>query len=91
MKRNAFGDALRTNAKKFGEVRASMLPKSGDAQQNATIMADRLELQEQWLLARLEGTRAIKPAFTKLYETLSDDQKEMANELLGPHMGWRWG
>lgn len=84
---NALADALRANAKKLAEVRASTMPKPGDAQPQASTMADRLELQERWLLARLEGTRAIKAAFTKLSETLSDDQKKTADELLGPHMG----
>jgi len=55
---NTFADVLRANAKKLGEVRASMMPKPGDAQQQVPTMADRLDLQEQWLLARLEGTRA---------------------------------
>lgn len=83
---NAFADALRANAKKLGEVRASM-PMSGGAQQPGSTMADRLELQERWLAARLEGTRTVKSAFIKLSETLSDDQKKIADELLGPQMG----
>jgi hypothetical protein len=29
----------------------------------------------------------MKTAFSKLYESLSDDQKKSANELLAPHMG----
>ena len=84
---NAFADALRTNAKKLGEVRTSMMPRSGTGQQQVLTMTERLDLQERWLLARLEGTRTIKSAFSKLYETLSDDQKKAANELLAPHMG----
>jgi hypothetical protein len=84
---NTFADALRTNAQKLGEIRASMMPQPGAAQQRVLTMADRLDLQERWLLARLEGTRTLKSAFTKLYETLSDDQKKTANELLAPHMG----
>ena len=84
---NAFADALRTNAQKLGEIRASMMPQPGAAQQQVPTLADRLDLQERWLLARLEGTRTLKSAFTKLYETLSDDQKKTANELLAPHMG----
>jgi len=84
---NAFADALRANARKLGEVRASMMGKSGDTQQQALTMADRLDRQEQWLLARLEGTRAMKTAFAKLNETLSDEQKKTANDLLAPHMG----
>ena len=83
---DAFADALRTNAQKLGQVRASMMPQPGAAQQQARTMADRLDLQERWLVARLEGTRAIKSAFTNLYGALSDDQKKTANELLAPHM-----
>jgi hypothetical protein len=84
---NAFADALRANAKKLDQLRASMMPKSGDAQQQAPTMADRLDQQEQWLLARLEGIRTMKAAFTKLNETLWDEQKKTANDLLAPHMG----
>jgi hypothetical protein len=84
---NAFADALRTNAKRLGEVRASMMSRMGAGQQQAPTLADQLNLQEQWLVARLEGTRAIKSAFTNLYAVLSDEQKKTASELFGPHMG----
>ena len=84
---NAFADALRTNAKTLGEVRAAMMPQPSAGQQQAPTMAERLALQERWLLARLEGTRTIRSAFTKLHDSLSDDQKKSANELLAPHMG----
>ena len=68
-------------------MRAAMMSRSGAGQQQPLTLADRLELQEQWLVARVEGIRAIKPAFASLYGTLSDDQKKTANELLAPHMG----
>jgi hypothetical protein len=84
---NGFADALRTNAKKLAEVRASMMAKPADAQAKPATMADRLDQQEQWLLARLDGVRTMKSAFAKLNETLSDDQKKTANDLLAPHMG----
>jgi hypothetical protein len=84
---NAFADALRANAKKLGEVRASMMSHMAARQQQAPTLAERLNLQEQWLAARLEGTQAIKSAFTNLYGVLTDDQKKTANELLGPQMG----
>jgi hypothetical protein len=84
---NGFAEALRTNAQKLGQVRASMMPQPGSAQQQAPTLAERLDLQERWLAARLEGTRAIKSAFTTLYATLSDEQKKTAGELLAPHMG----
>jgi LTXXQ motif family protein len=81
---NAFADALRTNARSLGEVRASMMPQVGAGQQG---LVDRIALQEKWLAARLEGTRAIKSALTSLVSTLSDEQKKTADELLAPHMG----
>jgi hypothetical protein len=81
---NAFADALRTNAKSLGEVRASMMPQAGAAQPG---LVDRLALQEKWLTARLEGTRALKSALTNLVGTFSDEQKKTADELLAPHMG----
>jgi len=81
-----FADALRANAKKLAEIRPKMMPKPGDAQP-PTDMTARLGLQEQWLAARLDGVRAIKSAFVKLNDVLSDDQKKTAGELLAPHMG----
>jgi hypothetical protein len=84
---NGFADALRANAKKLAEVRASIMSKASDGQPQALTMADRLDLQEQWLLARLDGTRTMKSAFTKLNEVLSNDQKKTANDLLVPHIG----
>ncbi len=80
---NAFADALRTNAKLLGEVRASAV-KAGTTPQT---LADRLAFQEKWLTARLEGVRAMKSTFTGLYAVLSDDQKKTADEILVPHMG----
>ncbi len=84
---NGFADALRANAKKLAEVRASMKSGVGGAQAQASTLADRLDLQEKWLLARLDGTRLMKSAFAKLNEALSDDQKKTALDLLAPHMG----
>ena len=78
---NAFADALRTNAKSLGEMRSSMMAGMSGS------LVDRLSLQEKWLAARLEGTRAIKAAMTSLVGVLSDDQKKAADELLAPHMG----
>jgi hypothetical protein len=65
---NGFAEALRTNAKKLAEVRASMMPKPGDKQPPASTLSARLDSQEQWLTARLDGLRAMKSAFAKLNE-----------------------
>jgi hypothetical protein len=64
-----------------------MMSHMGTAQQQPQALTERLNVQEQWLVARLEGTRGIKSAFTNLHAVLSDEQKKTANELLGPHMG----
>jgi hypothetical protein len=80
-------NALRTNATKLAEVRASMMPKPGDKQPPASTFSTRLDSQEQWLTARLDGLRAMKSALARLNEVLSDDQKQTANDLLAPHMG----
>ncbi|UZE46948.1 Spy/CpxP family protein refolding chaperone [Rhodopseudomonas sp. P2A-2r] len=84
---NGFADALRVNANKLAEVRASMMSGMDGAQAPVATLADRLDLQEKWLLARLDGTRTMKSAFAKLNEILSDDQKKAADDLLAPHMG----
>jgi hypothetical protein len=84
---NSFADALRTNAEKLGEVRTSMMSHMGAAQQQPPPLTERLNLQEQWLIARLEEIRAMKSALTNLYAVLTEDQSKTANELLGLHMG----
>ena len=81
---NGLADALRTNAKKLAGVRVSMMPK---ADAPAATVTARLDLQEQWLVARLDGLRAMKSAFARLNEVLSEDQKKTAGDLLAPHMG----
>jgi hypothetical protein len=84
---NAFADSLRANAKKLGDMRSSMMSPSGAGQPQAPTIIERIESQERWMQARLEGIRTMKAALAKLYESLSDDQKKSANELLAPHMG----
>jgi len=78
-----FADALRANGKKLGELRAAMM-QGGAA---PTALIDRLDQQERWLEARLDGARAIKTTFKGLYATLSDEQKKTADELVAPHVG----
>jgi len=81
---NTFADSLRANAQKLSALRPAMMPQPGSAAQT---LPDRLDAQERWLTARVEGTRAIKAAFTPLFGTFSEDQKKTATELLGPHLG----
>nr|WP_249142103.1 Spy/CpxP family protein refolding chaperone [Bradyrhizobium diazoefficiens] len=81
---NVFADALRTNAKTLGDMRSSMMSPQAAG---ALGLVEKLALQEKWLGARLEGTRAMRPALSNLLETLSDEQKKTADELLAPNMG----
>jgi hypothetical protein len=76
---NAFADVLRSNARKLGELRASMMPQAS--------LVDRLTWQEKWLTTRSEDTRAIRVAYIDLAAKLTDDQEKSAEQLLAPHMG----
>jgi hypothetical protein len=78
---NLFATALRNTAQRLSGPRMALM---GAANQT---MAQRLAAQEQWLTARLEGTRALRTAYTSLYASLSDAQKRTADELLTSHMG----
>jgi hypothetical protein len=80
---NAFADALRANAQKLTAARPAMMPAAGGQQ----TLTERLDAQERWLTARLEGQRSIKAAFTPLFGTFSEEQKKTATEILGPHLG----
>ena len=84
---NAFAVALRANAQNLGTARGAMMGQMGAGQPQVQTLTQRLNAQERWLTARLDGTRAIKTAFTRLYDVLSQDQKRTADELLAPHMG----
>ncbi|MDP2329818.1 MAG: Spy/CpxP family protein refolding chaperone, partial [Reyranella sp.] len=96
---DAFAAALRANAKALTAAREPMMGqmKTGQAAMSAgqsqapmmpaQTLAQRLDAQERWQTARLEGTRAIKTAFVKLNEVLSPEQKTAADELLPPNMG----
>lgn len=88
---NAFAVAFRTNAQSLGTARGAMMGQMGAGQPQAQTLTQRLDAQERWLTARLEGTRAIKTAFTTFYSALSEDQKKTADELLAPHMGMGMG
>jgi hypothetical protein len=81
---NEFAQSLKNNAKRLAEVRDSAA-KSGGAP--AASLAERLDTQERWLAARLEGARSIKTTFGHFYAFLSADQKKAADELMPMHLG----
>jgi hypothetical protein len=79
---NTFADVLRTNAKTLAEMHGSMMSQQGPGG-----LVEKLALQEKWLAARLDGTRAMKSALTNLVAMFSDEQQKTADELLAPRMG----
>lgn len=84
-----FADAMRTNAKTLGGVGNTMMPqmRSDKKQAPTPTLSDRLDAQERWLTARLQGVSAMKVTYAHLSETFSDDQKKAADELLAPRLG----
>lgn len=97
---DAFAAALRANAKSLAAVREPMMGQmemgkpgmaAGETKAQMPMpvptLAQRLDAQERWQTARLDGTRAISTAFKKLNELLSPDQKKAADELLPPNVG----
>lgn len=75
---DALAEALRANAKRLAEARLAPA---------AATFADRLQREENWLSARLEGVRAMRTAFDGLYQALSEKQRKAADELFFTHMG----
>ncbi|MSP51392.1 MAG: hypothetical protein EXQ91_03235 [Alphaproteobacteria bacterium] len=78
---NEFAEALRANAKTLAAWRA------GAGKADMTTLSQRLELQEHWIAARLDGVRRLKSSFAQLAAALSDEQKKLAEELVPPHVG----
>lgn len=76
-----FANVLR--AKRSAEARGAQ------GQQSFGPGADRLDQQERWLATRLEGVRALKATYGKLYAVLDDKQKKMVDELMAMPMGNR--
>ena len=84
---NAYADAVRANAKRMGELMDQMM-SSGMMMQGQPGMTmslpDRLNWAEQHMAAHMEMLAAIKAPTMQLYGALSDDQKHLADQLIGP-------
>jgi hypothetical protein len=71
-----FANVLRANGKRISQARAEQ-PKRTSAS-----FGDRLDDEERWLSVKLEGVRALKPAYAKLYAVLDDKQKKTADDVM---------
>lgn len=78
---NDFADAMRANAVKMNENHASMMPQ--DAASSG--LPARFATQEKMVAGRLDTLRRISQAVDPFYAALNDEQKRLADELLGPH------
>ena len=76
--------AMRENAKNLDQrISAARQNRSGmDAVQ-------RLELREQFAKMRADNDARLLTAFKPLYASLSPEQQQMANQLIGAHHHWR--
>jgi hypothetical protein len=80
---NEYAAAVRDNAKSVAS-RCSSMMNQGEAKQS---LPDRLDAQEQFVAARLDALRAVSKALKPLYGSLSDTQKQHADELIRSSTG----
>lgn len=95
---DAYAEAMRANAKRMGELMDEamssgmmghgMMMDQGMAMQGQSAprmsLPDRMNWAEQHMTAHMEMLKAIKGPTIQLYSVLSDEQKRMADQLLGP-------
>ena len=96
---NAYADALRANANRMHELMAEMMSSGMMGQgmmmgnqgmmmqgQPGTMMSlpDRLNWTEQHMASHMEMLQAIKGPTEQLYSVLSKEQKQTADQILGP-------
>jgi len=74
---------MRENAKNLDQTVTT-------ARQNSTTMGavQRLELREQFAKVRADNDARLLAAFKPLYASLSPEQQQMANQLVGTHHHW---
>ena len=77
-----FAEAIRGNAKALGDLWGHAAARTV-----TPTVTQRLDDQEQWYTARLDGIKSIKARLAPLYAALSDDQKKTADELLPANIG----
>jgi hypothetical protein len=78
-----FAEALRANAKRMSGM-SGMMGQGGSGQ---ATLSQRVANEERMLEARLEGVRKMRAALDKLYAGFTDEQKNIAENLMPPHFG----
>ena len=75
--------AIRENAKTLDQTIATGPQNRGDMD-----AVQRLELREQFAKVRVDNEARLLAAFKPLYASLSPEQQQMANQLVGAHHHW---
>jgi hypothetical protein len=81
-----FAAVMRQNAQSLDQAIANARQHRGTAM-NA---ADRIEMQAQFAKLRADNESRLANAFRPLYTSLSPEQQQVANNLMG-HAGWHHG
>jgi ABC-type transporter Mla subunit MlaD len=80
---NQLADTIRTAAKNHNERMKAAFSR----EEKAKTLPERLEVQEQFVNARLEEIKQIKGSLANLYAVLSDTQKKEADDVVLPMAG----
>jgi hypothetical protein len=79
---NELAAAIRSAAKQHNERMRSMFKDAGEK-----TLPERLDLQEQFMTARIEEIRQVKGNLKALYAQLSEEQKREADHVVLPMVG----
>ncbi|GLS34484.1 hypothetical protein GCM10010869_00720 [Mesorhizobium tianshanense] len=82
---------VRSTAEAHNELMRGMIKEFHDGDFLKKPLPERLAYQQTHLEARLEQVKTVKAAVEKLYATLSDEQKKVADEIVLPMMGMGMG
>jgi hypothetical protein len=80
---NQLADTIRTAAKNHNERMKAAFSR----EEKAKTLPERLEVQEQFVSARLDEIKQIKGSLANLYALLSDTQKKEADDIVLPMAG----
>jgi hypothetical protein len=83
--------AVRNSAETHNDMMRSMMEDYVSGEFLKKSLPDRLTFQETHLEARLEEVRTVHASVDKLYAVLSDQQKQVADEIVLPTMGMGMG
>jgi periplasmic protein CpxP/Spy len=75
--------AMRENAKTLDQTIATARQNRGNMD-----AVQRLELREQFAKVRVDNEARLLTSFKPLYASLSPEQQQMANQLVGAHHHW---